>query len=140
MVNDYFNFLTDFGFKGPIEYNISWEQQYLYVKEDIVIAITFDGGFCVYFKKIKPKNKIDINQLDEYKELNFNAYTDFDLTLLDPNLEIYNAQNFDNPNEKTLSYYSKLFKDNPEILQGDLRKLQKTSIKSSIRKWLKGFA
>ena len=120
--NNYFDFLPNLGFKGPFEYNYGHEMQSDYVKKDLIIKFAFDGRYWVYVIKTK---KV-IPELEEgtktLKDLDFKLYRSYNLDYLDPNKKLFNSVDFNTSPEKYLWYYSKLLRDNPEILSGNLSK------------------
>ncbi|MDY0216267.1 MAG: hypothetical protein RBS19_04865 [Bacteroidales bacterium] len=122
-VSEYFSFLVeDYNFQQPITYNHVKEVYTDYIKNNIIISIGFDGGYTCGLYQTKIKNddllngNIKIVNID-YKDLQF-----FDLTLLDKNKKINESTSHINEKVRNLVYYSTLLKNNPEILNGDLRK------------------
>jgi hypothetical protein len=122
IADNYFDFLPDLGFKGPYEYNYGHEMQSDYVKKDLIIKIAYDGRYWVFVIKTK---KV-IPELEEgtktLKDLDIKLYRSYDLEYLDPNKKLFNSVDFNTKPEKYLWYYSKLLRDNPEILNGNLSK------------------
>ena len=126
-INKYFNFLvTDFGFMSPITYNYVREIHTDYIKEDIIIMITYEGSYCCGIIKLK---SIDYELLAGKKrsvDIDKNIERYYPLSMLDPKKRLYNSVSNDNFPDKDLWYCSKLIKNNPEILQGDLTKFSFT--------------
>ncbi len=122
ITDKYFDFLPNLGFKGPYEYNCGHEMQSDYVKKDLIIKISYDGRYWVFVVKTK---KV-IPELEEgtktLKDFDFKLYTSYDLEYLDPKKKLFNSVDFKTKPEKYLWYYSKLLRDNPEILNGNLSK------------------
>jgi hypothetical protein len=122
LANNYFDFLPSLGFKGPYEYNYGHEMQSDYVKKDLIIKVAYDGRYWVFVIKTK---KV-IPELEEgtktLKDLDTKIYKSYDLDYLDPNKRLFNSVDFNANPEKYLWYYSKLLRDNPEILNGNLSK------------------
>jgi hypothetical protein len=122
VTNNYFDFLPKLGFKGPYEYNYGHEMQSDYVKKDLIIKFAYDGRY--YVSVIKTKKVIP--ELEEgtktLKDLDYKLYRSYDLEYLDPNKKLFNSVDFNTSQEKYLWYYSKLLRDNPEILNGDFSK------------------
>lgn len=120
--SDYSGFLTNHGFKGPFEYNVACEQHRTFVKGNILIDIAFDGGFWVTIIKTKKLIPEIESGTKKYSELELNEYLYYPLSL--PDLKHIANQSLSiktKPNDQ-LRYYFELLKDNPEILDGDLRK------------------
>jgi hypothetical protein len=120
--DNYFDFLPNLGFKGPYEYNNGHEMQSDYVKGDLIIKIAYDGRYWVYViktKKVMPELEMGTRTL---KDFDFKLYRSYDLEYLDPKKKLFNSIDFNNKPEKYLWYYSKLLRDNPEILGGNLSK------------------
>jgi hypothetical protein len=93
-----------------------------YVKKDLIIKISYDGRFWVFAiktKRIIPELESGIKTLRDY---DWDLVTSYDLEYLDPKKRLFNSVDFNNKDEKYLWYYSKLLRDNPEILSGDLSK------------------
>jgi hypothetical protein len=122
LTDKYFDFLLKSGFKGPYEYNSGHEMQSDYVKKDLIIKISYDGR---YFASIIKTKKI-IPGLEEgtktLKDIDYNLIISHDLEDLDPKKRLFNLIASNNEDEKYLLYYSRLLKDNPEILSGNLSK------------------
>jgi hypothetical protein len=122
ITDKYFDFLLDNGFKGPFEYNLGHEMQSDYVKKDLIIKISYDGrywAFVIKTKRVIPELESGIKKLKDY---DWDLVTSHDLEYLDPKKRLFNSVYFDNNDKKYLWYYSKLLRDNPEILSGDLSK------------------
>jgi hypothetical protein len=122
ITDNYFDFLPNLGFKGPYEYNYGHEMQSDYVKKDLIIKISYDGRYWVYVIK----TKMVIPELEDgtktLKDLDLKLYRSYDLDYLDPNKKLFNSVDFNLKPEKYLWYYSKLLRDNPAILNGNLSK------------------
>ena len=119
MTDKYFDFLFDDGFKGPYEYNDGHEMQSDCVKRDLVIKISYDGRFWAFViktKKVFPELECGTKKL---KDFDRDLMSSYNLEYLDPQKKLLNSLDFNNKEDKYLWYYSKLLKDNPEILRGD---------------------
>ena len=118
----YFDFLLKAGFKGPFEYNYVREVHTDYIKGNIVIEIIYEGSFWVFVTKTKkyiPELEMGTKKI---KDLDYSEYKSYDLFNLDPRRQLYNSVDFNNIDEKALWFFSRLLKDNPEILNGNLKK------------------
>lgn len=120
---NYFDFLPNLGFKGPYDYNYGREMQSDFVKGDLIIKIAYDGRYWVYAiktKRVIPELEMGTKTL---KDVDLKLYKIYDLEYLDPNKKLFNSVDWNTKPEKYLWYYSKLLRDNPEILYGNLTKL-----------------
>jgi hypothetical protein len=122
MTERYFSFLLLQGFKGPFDYNYKREHYTDYIRKDIIIHLIYEGSYVVYVIKTKTiipgletgtKKVIDLESKDK---------NSFDLSELDPNRKLFKSVDFNDMTEKYLWYYSRLLRDNPEILDGDMTK------------------
>jgi len=122
-VSNYFNFLVErYNFQTPITYNYVHEICTDYIKDNIIISISFDGGYGFGLIKLK---KIDRNLLNgniKKVDIDYNKRRYYDLTLLDKNKILYKSLSNVDLKIRNLVYYSTLLKNNPEILNGDFRK------------------
>lgn len=121
VANKYFDFLIDLGFKGPFEYYYVREIHTNYVKGNIVVNIMYDGGFFVWVIKTKkyiPELESGTKRLIN---LDYSEYRSYDLFDLDPGRHIYNSVEFNSQTEKDLWFFSKLLRDNSEILDGNFK-------------------
>ncbi len=118
----FFGFLSNHGFKGPFKFNVAYEMHSTFVKGQIIVDIAYDGGFWVNIIKTKKL----IPELEsgnrKYSDFEPHEYLYYPLSLLDPKQKAYKSVSIDNQTDNQLWYYSKLLKENPEILDGDLRK------------------
>jgi len=117
----YFDFLLRTGFKGPFEYNYVREIHTTYVKRNIIVNLIYEGSFWVYVYKTKkyiPELELGTKRIID---LDHSEYKSYDLFNLDPRRLIYNSVEFNNQIEKDLWFFSKLLKDNPEILDGNFK-------------------
>jgi hypothetical protein len=130
--NKYFDFLIDLGFKGPFEYYYVREIHTNYVKGNIVVNIIFEGSFWVYVIKTKKYIPELESGTKRIIDLDFSEYKSYDLFDLDPKRYIYNSVEFNNQTEKDLWFFSKLIKDNSEILNGNFKEFN--MIKYILRK------
>jgi hypothetical protein len=122
--SEYFGFLTNRGFKGPFEFNVAYEQHSTYVKGNIIIDIAYDGGFGVSIIKTKKLIPELESGTKKYSELEFNEYLYYPLSLLDPKHITNQLLSIKTKPNDQLRYYFELLKENPEILDGDLRKFR----------------
>ena len=123
----YFEFLKQYGYSDPIEYNYVREVHRDYIKGNLVISIAYEGSYWVEFIKTKSTFPSLATGVTKLKDLDFKETQFYDLTLLDTKNKLYNSIDFDDKDEKNLWYYSNLLKTNPEILNGDLRKFSLTN-------------
>ncbi len=122
-VYKYFDFLiTDFGFSRIKDYSYSREEHTDYVKKNLIIKVIYDGDFWVELLKSN-KNLPELQDgAKRTVDFEYNNFKRFDLKSLDPQNKIYNSVSSENFPEKKLWYYSKLLKENSEILEGDMSK------------------
>ena len=120
--SEYFGFLTNHGFKGPFEFNVAYEQHSTFVKGNIIIDIANDGGFWVTIIKTKKLIPEIESGTKKYSELELNEYWDYPVSLLDPKHIRNQSLSIKTKPNNQLRYYFELLKENPEILDGDLRK------------------
>ena len=122
-VSEYFNFLVEeYDFLTPITYQYVKEVYTDYNKKNIVISISYDGGYFCSLIKIK---RFDNELLDENRKLINIDYKErkyYDLTILDISKDLYKSLSNVDSKIRSLVYYSTLLKNNPEILNGDFRK------------------
>ena len=123
----YFEFLRKYGFSDPIEYNYVREVRRDYIKGNIVISIAYDGNYWVDLIKTKIAIPSPETGATKLKDIDFKDTQFYDLTLLDTKNRLYDSIAFDYEDEKNLWYYSSLLKNNPEILNGDLKKFSLTN-------------
>jgi hypothetical protein len=130
----YFDFLKEYGFSEPIEYPVPQEMHRDYVKGNIIITIVYDGGYCVnYCKTMKIIPQLEMGDL-KLRDVDVKEKKYYDLRFLDCKLRLFKSIDFKN-NEQILSYYAKLLKGNPEVLDGNLDKF-KLSYKD-LRYWVR---
>lgn len=123
-LNEHFGFLTDkFGFIKIPEYQYVYEVHNDYVKPGLIIKIIYDGGFWVNI--LKPNFSVEEIIKGEKRTNNYalNKYNLYNLKNLDLDKSIYNSVSANNFPDKDLWYFSKLLKENPEILNGNTKKL-----------------
>ncbi len=116
-INKYFGFLeSDFGFKKIPEYNYAREIHNDYIKNDLIIKITYEGSFYVELIKSKVPEK-DFPEGSK-KTIDNNYFKHYNLSQFDSNSgkKIFFKEN---DTEKDLLYYSEILKQNPEILIGN---------------------
>lgn len=93
-INKYFGFLVkEYNFKGPYHYNYVREAHTDFVKGDLIVKIA-------------------------YSELRY-----YDLSDLDRKRKLWNSVSSENFPDKSLWYYFNIIKMNPELLEGNFRKL-----------------
>jgi len=120
----HFEFLeTKFGFKKIPEYQYVREIHNDYIKNDLIIKLTYEGSFWIEILKTKKVEPELINNKKTTVDFDYNYFKRYDLRNLDSSKKIYNSVSSENFPDKELWYFSKLLKDNPEILIGDLSKL-----------------
>jgi len=121
-INEFFGFLNSYGFKGPYEYQYGrWEGEY-YVKGKIIVDFSFDGYWSADIMKTKKYYKdLEDGKIKPYSN-QIKLHHSNNLRFLDHERTIRKPINFDNDHDKELNYYSKLIKDNTEILEGNFEK------------------
>ena len=122
-INKYFGFLVnDYGFIKIPQYSYVREIHSDFIKDNIIIKLVYDG---TYWLEILKSKEIEAELLNykkttiDFENSNFKRYN---ITKLDPSKKIYNSVSSNNFQNKDLWYFSKLIKDNPEILNGDFSK------------------
>lgn len=138
LVDKYFGFLeTDFEFVRVASYGYSRETHFDYIKENLIIKICYDGGFFVSILKSKKTENDLITNKKRTIDYDFKFFRNYDIRQLDIDNKIFNSSYVQMSKETELKYYSELFRQNPDILNGDLNKLTlKHLIISKIKKWL----
>ncbi len=120
----YFGFLEmEFGFRKIPEYQYVREVHNDYIKNDLIIKLIYEGSFWIEILKAKNVEPELINNKKTIIDFDYNYFKRYDLKNLDPSRKIYNSVSSENFPDKDLWYFSKLLKDNSEILNGDLSKL-----------------
>ncbi len=117
-------FLTQkFGFVKIPEYSFVREIHNDFVKDGMIIKIVYDGG--VWINILKPRFEIKEIITGEKKTTDYpiTKFKQYNLKNLDIDKTIWNSVNYDNLTDKSLWYFSKLLRDNNEILDGNLEKL-----------------
>jgi len=123
-IKKHFGFLTaKFGFIKIPEYQYAREVHNDYVKQGLIIKISYDGGFNLDVLKPKFEMKDILNGKKRTTDYDITSFKDYDLKNLDLNKKIWNSVGSDNAPDKSLWYFAKLLKDNPKILIGNLKKL-----------------
>ena len=119
----YFDFLVDeYGFIKIPQYQYGREIHSDYIKDDLIIKLVYEGSYTL---EILKAGKIEPELLDHSKttvDFDYSYFKRYDIAKLDPSGKIYNSVSSDNFPDKDLWYFSKLLKDNPEILTGDFSK------------------
>jgi hypothetical protein len=127
-VNDmikHFGFLVDkYDFVKLPEYQYVREVHHDFIGKEIVVKIFHEGGHMLEI--LKPKFDTEKLQKGQKRtvDYDYNSFEHYDLRNLDLQRDIYNSVSSDNFPDKDLWYFSKLLKENPEILKGDLTKLK----------------
>lgn len=124
----HFSFLLDLGFKGPFEYNYVREIHSDYVKKDIIIQIIYEGSFSVNIIKTKRIFPDLENGTKKVIELGYDEITWFDLMDLSSERIKRYSVDYKETSEQQMLYYSKLLRNNPDILKGDLTKFKSVNI------------
>lgn len=123
-MNNHFSFLTEkFGFIKIPEYNFVREIHNDYVKDNLIIKIIYDGGFWIYILKPRFDIKDILIGKKRTMDFDFSKFKQYDLTNLDLDKSIWNSISSNNFPDKSLWYYSKLLRENDEILNGKINKL-----------------
>ena len=114
-----FNFLiSDYGFKGPFQWNIAYEQEYTYVNGQIYINIAYDGAFFVSIGKTRKfikefsTGQLHLEQIS-YKEQT--SHDIYDLLSKEEKIKISNEKNA----VGVLVYLANVIRKNSEILYGN---------------------
>lgn len=122
-IKKHFDFLTQYGFSGPYNYETDYTSSINYVKETIIIHIVFSGRYWCYIYKTKgPIDAIRTGQANVDSIPRNELIVSHEISKLDSKRKIWNSVSEDNFPEKPLWYYSKLIIQNKEIINGDLRK------------------
>ena len=123
----YFEFLKQYGFSDPIQYSYVRDIHRDYIKGNLVISIAYEGNFWVEIIKTKHTFPSLATGLSKVTDLDFKDKKSYDLNLLDSKKKLFKSINCADQDEKNLLYYSSLLKNNPEILNGNLRKFSFTN-------------
>jgi hypothetical protein len=124
-VMKHFDFLIDkFNYVKLPEYQYVREVHNDFIGQKIVIKLNYEGSFMLEI--LKPKFEINklLSSVKRTVDYDYRLFDSYDLNNLDLDKEIYNSVSNDNFPDKALWYYSKLLKENPEIIMGDLTKLK----------------
>mgnify|MGYP001182256712 FL=1 len=134
-IDKFFDFLvTDFEFKGPFSYSYVREYHTDYVKGNLIVKVMYDGGFWVGLIVLKnPNPEIETGKL-RVVDIDYSKTKSYELEELDWKKKLWNSVSSSNFPDKSLWYYSKILKQNPEILEGNLKKL---SMRYKLLKMLK---
>jgi len=123
-VNNHFGFLEkSFGFIKIPEYGYSRELHNDYVKDGLIIKIVYDGDYWVDILKPKIDTQDILKGVKHSTDYKFSDFNSYKLNNLDLDKSIWNSVSSDNFPDKSLWYYSKLLRENNEILNGNLKKL-----------------
>tara|TARA_R110002049_G_scaffold68166_1_gene176854 strand:- start:17190 stop:17636 length:447 start_codon:yes stop_codon:yes gene_type:complete len=124
-IKKHFRFLTvNYGFIKIPEYQYVREVHNDYVKQGLIIKISYDGGFRIDILKPKFEMKDILDGKKWTTDYDITSFKEYDLKNLDVNKKIWNSVGSDNAPDKSLWYFAKLLKDNPEILTGNIKKLK----------------
>lgn len=120
VLKKYFNFLVEeYGFIRIPQYQYGREIHSDYIKDDLIIKLVYEGSYTL---EILKAGKIEPELLDHSKttvDFDHSYFKRYDIVKLDPSGKIYNSVSSDNFPDKDLWYFSKLLKENPEVLKGD---------------------
>ena len=123
-INKYFGLLVkEYNFKGPYNYNYVREAHTDFVKGDLIVKIAYDGDYWVELiktKKIYPNLE---NGTQKVTEIAYSELRHYDLSDLDRKRKLWNSISSENFPDKSLWYYFNIIKMNPELLEGNFRKL-----------------
>ena len=123
-IDNYFGFLEkSFGFIKIPEYGYSRELHYDYVKVGLIIKIVFDGDYWVHILKPKIDTQDILKGVKHSTDYEFSNFNWYKLSNLDSDKSLWNSVSSNNFPDKILWYNSKLLRENPEILNGNLKKL-----------------
>ena len=124
VIDKYFSFLEkDFGFFKIPEYQYVREIHTDYMKGDLIIKLIYEGSYVLEILKLRRTEKALSSGQKRTVDYDYNDFKRYSLRSLDRSKRIYNSVASDNFPEKDLWYYSKLLSGNPEILNGDMKKL-----------------
>ncbi|NER11809.1 hypothetical protein [Muriicola jejuensis] len=114
-----FNFLNEYKFKGPIIYPNGVEVNFDYISPYSIVNITYEPGHEYVTRFIKLKSKIKTGDLEKirWRKLEKSAYKIYNLDLfLDPKNKLKKSIQGHTKGDKNLEYYSTLLKSNPKML------------------------
>ncbi len=123
-IEKFFDFLiTDFDFKGPFSYPYVREYHTDYVRGNLIISVMYEGDFWAGLTVLKnPNPEIETGNL-RVVDIDYAETKYYELEQLDWKKKLWNSISSSNLTDKRLSYYSQILKQNPEILEGNLKKL-----------------
>ena len=122
-IDKYFDFLiTDFEFKGPFSYSYVREYHTDYVKGNLIVKVMYDGGFWVGLIVLKnPNPEIETGKL-RVVDIDYSKTKSYELEELDWKKKLWHSVSSSNFPDKSLWYYSKILRQNPELLKGNIEK------------------
>lgn len=137
-VKRYFDFLvTDFGFIKIKPYGYSRETHFDYIKENLIVKVSYDSGYFVNILKSKKIENDLLTNKTKSVDYDFKFFKRYDLKQLDKKRKIYNSANVQLSKEQELKYNSELLRQNPEILKSDFKKLTlRYLLIRKIKNWL----
>jgi hypothetical protein len=120
----YFTFLVnEYNFNKLPEYQYVTEVHNDFIKRNIIIKIVFAGNYWIDIIDTKKPIADLLDFVKKTVDFDYSKFVRYNLDNLDPDKKIYNSMEFNNACEKNLWYYSKLLRENPQILNGDFWKL-----------------
>ncbi|MEI6899882.1 MAG: hypothetical protein WCL00_08390 [Bacteroidota bacterium] len=121
----YFGFLiSEYGFTKIPEYGYVREILNDYIKNDIIVKVTYEGSYSVDIGKARAPGLDLLNGKKRSMDYEIGFFNYYNLLLLDPVKGIYKTvvSESDQGHDLTLKYFSAIIKLNTEILDGDFRK------------------
>jgi hypothetical protein len=117
-----FDFLvSDFGFQGPYEFDLTYESHLNYVKNQVLIDIFYDGAYCVIlYDTINPMAGLE-SGISILKDVDRRKWRFYYLHLIAKDGRQRLREAHQQPNEQ-LRYYSQILKDNRELMEGNFKK------------------
>lgn len=124
-IEKYFGFLSDeMGFNGPFEYSFVRQLMTDFIKDKVIVSISYDGDYCVNI--FKTSELIPELLTGELRTIDLNAKqkTELEFDLLDSKRKLWNSVSNENFPDKKLWYYFRLIQLNPEVLVGNFEKTE----------------
>lgn len=134
IIDKYFGFLErDFGFKKIPEYNYLREIHNDYIKDNLIIKLTYEGSYIVEMMKSKVVEKDLLDGNKRTIDYDYFYFKHYKLNQISGSKGKNRSLQKKHDSEKDLFYYAETLKNNPEILNGN------TSEFSIINRILKKF-
>ncbi|MBN2611453.1 MAG: hypothetical protein JXB00_07850 [Bacteroidales bacterium] len=122
-INKYFGFLVaNFKFQGPYSYQYVREYHTDYVKGNLIVKVVYEGDFWVSLILLKnPNPEIETGKL-RVVDLDYSEIKSFQVEALDRKKKLWNSVSSSNFPDKSLWYFSKILRQNSELLDGNFGK------------------